>query len=191
MSASFKNGVAALRAFASGNIKPEDVRKFAASLRETKHRDPVLGVISAYLYRAVADFDNIRRMAFYYTLNSQPVPFDIVLLGEMKVRRKADGGFTVFVPSVEAGDQDAARGLPTYAFEATPAATGAVGGWCPWLGVGWDFVGEPREEWAVLVEGLPELAGTVERRGFTWFPEEQGRMLARRWGLTLATRHDG
>jgi hypothetical protein len=94
MSASFKSGVQALADFGSGRIEPGDLGKFAAGLREGKHRDPVLGVISAYLYRAVADFDNIRRMAFHYACNSQPVPFDIVLLGQMKVRRKPGGGLT-------------------------------------------------------------------------------------------------
>lgn len=189
MSASFKSGVQALTDFASGKIAPGDLAGFAASLRQSKHRDPVLGVISAYLYRAVADFDNIRRMAYYYAQTSQPVPFDIVLLGEMKVERKSGGGFTVDVPAVGEGDAHAARGLPTYAFKATSKAKGTVGGWCPWLGLGWDYVGEPRTDWAVLVEGLAELAGKVQRRGFTWFPKKQGRMLARQWGLGASTRH--
>ena len=188
--ASFKSGVQALTDFGAGRIAPADVGKFAAELRANKHRDPVLGVISAYLYRAAADFDNIRRMAYYYVCNAQPVPFDIVLLGEMKVRRKRGGGFTVVIPEVKARDEDAERGLPTYAFARTPADEGTVAGWCPWLGIGWDYVGEPRKEWAMLVEGLAELAGTVQRRGFTWFPKTEGRMLARRWGLDAATRHE-
>lgn len=190
MSASFRAGGQALADFASGKITPGDVDKFAAGLRENKHSDPVLGVISAYLYRAVADFDNIRRMAYHYVGTSQPVPFDIVLLGQMKVTRKAGGGFTVQIPEVGQGDEDAARGLPTYAFQSTPKAEGTVGGWCPWLGLGWDYVGEPREDWAVLVEGLGELAGKVQRSGFTWFPKKQGRMMAKQWGLGASTRHN-
>jgi hypothetical protein len=187
--ASFKSGVQALADFGSGRIGPGDVGKFAARLRESKHGDPVLGVISAYLYRAVADFDNIRRMACFYVESSQPVPFDIVLLGQMKVTRKPGGGFTVHVPAVEAVDEDEARGLPTYAFDSTPAVDGPVGGWCPWLGLGWDYVGEPREDWALLVKGLDKVAGEVQRRGFTWFPQEVGRKLAQRWGLTESKRH--
>jgi hypothetical protein len=189
MSASFRSGVQALADFASGRIAPGAVAQLAAGLRDGKHRDPVLGVICAYLYRAVADFDNIRRMAYHYAKNSQPVPFDIVLLGEMKVTSKAGGGFTVHVPAVEMGDKAAARGLPTYAFQQTPKVQGTVGGWCPWLGLGWDYVGEPREGWAVLVEGLADLAGNVQRRGFTWLPKKQGRMLAQQWGLATSTRH--
>lgn len=189
MSASFKAGGQALADFASGKIKPRDVGKFAADLRQSKHLDPGLGVISAYLYRAVADFDNIRRMAFYYVRNSQPVPFDIVLLGEMKVTRKAGGGFTVHVPEVRQGKKKEARGLPTYAFQSTPKAEGTVAGWCPWLGLGWDYVREPREDWAVLVDGLGDLARNVHRNGFTWFPKQQGRMLAKQWGLGASTRH--
>lgn len=182
MSAKFTNSVRTLADFASGQIAPGHVSEIAASLRYGKHRDPVLGVICAYLYRAIADFDNIRRMAYHYVNNAQPVPFDIVLLGQMKVVR-ADGGFTVHVPAVKQGDQHTAKGLPTYAFQPTPDIEGVVGGWCPWLGIGWDYVGEPRQDWAVLVEGLAELAGKVERRGFTWLPKKQGRMLARQWGL--------
>ncbi|UVK35717.1 hypothetical protein LHFGNBLO_006581 (plasmid) [Mesorhizobium sp. AR10] len=189
MSANFTSGVRTLADFASGQIVPGDVAQIAAGLRDGKHRDPVLGVICAYLYRAVADFDNIRRMAYYYVDNAQPVPFDIVLLGEMKVVRAAAGGFTVHVPAVKDGDEYAARGLPTYAFAQTPAIIGTVGGWCPWLGIGWDYVGEPRQDWAVLVEGLAELASKVQRRGFTWLPKQQGRMLARQWGLGTPMRH--
>ena len=188
MSASFRSVVQALADFASGRIAPGDLAQLAAGLRDGKHRDPVLGVICAYLYRAVADFDNIRRMAYHYVTNSQPVPFDIVLLGEMKVTRKA-GGFTVHVPAVQQGNKAAARGLPTYAYQQTPEVQGTVGGWCPWLGLGWDYVGEPREDWAVLVKGLARLAGKVQRRGFTWLPNKQGRALAKKWGLAASTRH--
>ncbi|WP_439486496.1 hypothetical protein [Blastomonas fulva] len=189
MSASFKRGVGTLGSFVAGRIAQDDIGRLAADLRDTKHRDPVLGVICAYLYRAIADFDNIRRMAYFYVANDQPVPFDIVLLGEMAVTADDEGMFTVHVPEVDQGKTGNARGLPTYAFEQTPRVEGRVGGRCPWLGFGWDYVADPRPSWAVLVEGLDRLAPSVERRGFTAFPKQLGRQLARAWGLRASIRH--
>lgn len=189
MSASFKRGVGTLGSFVAGKISQDDIDRLAADLRNTKHSDPVLGVICAYLYRAIADFDNIRRMAYHYVASGQPVPFDIVLLGEMAVTADEDGMLAVHVPEVDRRESGAARGLPTYAFEETPQVEGRVGGRCPWLGLGWDYVSDPRPAWAVLVEGLDKLAPSVARRGFTAFPKQSGRQLARAWGLRASIRH--
>lgn len=188
-SASFKRGVGTLGSFVAGKISQDDIDRLAADLRNTKHCDPVLGVICAYLYRAIADFDNIRRMAYYFVASGQPVPFDIVLLGEMAVTADEDGMLTVHVPEVDQRESGAARGLPTYAFEETPQVEGRVGGRCPWLGLGWDYVADPKPSWAVLVKGLKELARRVERRGFTAFPNDLGRQLASAWGLRASIRH--
>lgn len=189
MSANFKSGLEVLGDFASGSIAQSDVCKLAADLRDTKHSDPVLGVICSYLYRAIADFDNIRRMAYFYVMNAQPIPFDLVLLGEIPVTPVANGGFTVHVPAVREGSSADARGLPTYVFQRTPEVEGTVGGWCPWLGLGWDYVTDPRPEWAALVDGLAKLAPLIQRRGFTWFPEAHGRRLARKWQLGASLQH--
>lgn len=170
--------------FIEGKLLPEDIERLASSLRMGKHSDPILGVISAYLYRAIADFDSIRRMADFYRLNSQPVPFDIALLGEMPVRLR-DGKLVADIPAVPArkpGGMD----LPDYATRSTRGGEQVVGGLCPWLAAGWDYVAEPRHEWRDLVHGLDHFASAVPRMGFTKLPAVAGRELAEIWGLRKA-----
>jgi hypothetical protein len=180
----FKGALEAIADFAAGRIRAERVDELAGRLRYDKHNDPVLGAICAYLYRATADFDSIRRMAYFYALYGQPVPFDIALLGAMKVTREAKGALRLRVPAVEARkSRDRGPNLPKFVTQATPAQQGWIGGRCPWLGLGWDYVGLPRPEWAVLVDGLADHAGEVRRSGFTVLPKKVGMALAKSWGL--------
>lgn len=180
----YGQAVKAVADFAAGRLGVGSVDELAAMLRAGKHYDPVLGAICAYLYRAVADYANIRRMAYHYVDCGQPIPFDIALLGDMPVEKGGDGALILHVPEVEARPRQAgAANLPRYATRATPAATGVVGGRCPWLGIGWDYVGFVRDESAILVEGLAEHARNVPRRGFTLLSGESGRALAEAWGL--------
>jgi hypothetical protein len=46
--------------------------------------DPLVGVISAYLYDSIGDIDSIRQMAFYYAKAQQAIPYDIALLASLK-----------------------------------------------------------------------------------------------------------
>jgi hypothetical protein len=172
----------AIADFVAGKLGPADLDRLAARLRWAKHVDPVLGVISAYLYRATADFDSIRRMAYFYLAHEQPVPFDIVLLGQMPVRRGSTGALRVEIPPVEARAGGHA-GLPDFVTQETPSGTAKVGGRCPWLAIGWDYVADPRREWAPLVAGLAGYAHSVPRSGFTVLPAAAGRELAQRWRL--------
>lgn len=57
-----------------------DLFDLAATLREGKHQDPVLGVLAAYSYARAGAIDDIRRLAYYFVGKNQPIPFDIVLL---------------------------------------------------------------------------------------------------------------
>jgi hypothetical protein len=177
----FKTALEAIADFAAGRIGPERVDELAAGMRYGKHADPALGAICAYLYRAIADFDSIRRMAYFYAKRQQAVPFDIALLGAMKVTRKANGATRLDVPAVKARKRR--KGQPDFVTAATSAAQAGIGGRCPWLGLGWDYVGMPRPEWAALVDGLAEHAPEIRRSGFTVLPSETGRALAKSWGL--------
>ncbi|UVK96728.1 hypothetical protein [Pseudomonas sp. B21-048] len=177
----------ALRAiddFAAGRLRVDSLDQLAADLRHEKHADPMLGVICAYLYRATADYDNIRRMAYFYVAQGQAVPYDIALLGAMHVTREANGALRLHVPAVKAREprQDEPA-LPNYATQATPAVLARVGGRCPWLGLGWDYVKDPRSEWAALVDGLADHAAAVRRSGSTILPPKSARQLANVWGL--------
>jgi hypothetical protein len=180
----YKSALEAITDFAAGRIGADRLDELAAHLRSRKHADPALGVICAYLYRAIADFDNIRRMAYFYVEHNQPVPFDIALLGAMKVTRAAKGVPRLHVPAVKARKLQAGEARrPSFATVATPARQAWIGGRCPWLGLGWDYVGRPRPEAAALVEGLAEHATEVRRSGFTVLPAESGAALAKSWTL--------
>ena len=182
--AAFKTALDAIADFSAGRIGPERIDELAGRFRHEKHADPTLGTICAYLYRAIADFDSIRRMAYFYSYYGQPVPFDIALLGAMEVIREANGALRLHVPAVNARTpgQGGTR-LPEFVTQATPEAKASIGGRCPWLGLGWDYVGLARPEWAPLVDGLAGHAASVRRGGFTVLPNENGSALARSWGL--------
>jgi hypothetical protein len=180
----FRDALEAIADFAAGRIRAERVDELAGRLRYKKHNDPVLGAICAYLYRAIADFDSIRRMAYFYAFYGQPVPFDIALLGEMEVTREANGAPRLHVPAAEARKpRDGGPNLPGFVTQATPATHAWIGGRCPWLGLGWDYVGLPRPEWAALVEGLADHAREVRHSGFTVLPNKIGLALAKAWKL--------
>lgn len=177
--------VQAIDDFGSGKLDSRGVDLLAGNLRYLKHQDPVLGVLCAYLYRAVADFDSIRRMAFFYQSYNQPVPYDIALLGEMAVRRGDDGGFTLEVPEVAARPYAAGNGdLPNYVTRKTPAMRARIGGRCPWIGIGWDYVALAKPEFKALVEEIADYVSEVPRAGFTTLPEPVGRALVQTWHLT-------
>jgi hypothetical protein len=170
--------------FVAGRLQVDSLDRLAADLRHEKHADPMLGVICAYLYRAVADYDNIRRMAYFYVTQDQAVPYDLALLGAMQVTRSEQGNLRLSVPAVKAREsRQNAPSLPDYATQATPAVQASIGGRCPWLGLGWDYVNDPRPEWAVLVEGLAEHAAKIRRSGSTALPADSAQQLARHWGL--------
>jgi hypothetical protein len=170
--------------FVAGRLQVDSLDRLAADLRHEKHADPMLGVICAYLYRAVADYDNIRRMAYFYVTQGQAVPYDIALLGAMQVSRDEQGNLRLSVPAVKAREsRQNTPSLPDYATQATPAVEARIGGRCPWLGLGWDYVNDPRPEWAVLVEGLAGHAANVRRSGSTALPPDSAQQLAKDWGL--------
>lgn len=179
----YRRALKAMEDFAGGRLAVADMDRLAAQLRESKHVDPTLGAICAYLYAAMADFDSIRRMAYFYAEHHQPVPFDIALLGEMEVRERDQAKY-LLVPAVAARSADTARSeLPPYVTQPTPAVEVRIAGRCPWLGLGWDYVRDPRPPWASLVEGLADHATQARRGGFTSLPGDAARELARQWSL--------
>lgn len=180
----YKEAIAAISDFATGRLGAESITRIAYLIQLEKYADPMLSTISAYLFRAIADYDSIRRMAFFYALRDQPVPFDIALLGAMRVTRAGDGALCVHIPAVKAHDRSPqSRPLPPPFTQETRATTAPIGGRCPWLGLGWDYVMNPREEWAVLVESLQPYAKKVPRSGATVLQRGVAKALAENWKL--------
>ncbi|TYC62337.1 hypothetical protein FMN50_04860 [Rhodobacterales bacterium] len=182
LSASFGEALRLTTRFASGRLGPEDIKSIAVSLRKGKHSNPLQGVLAAYLYRAAADIASIRKMAFLYADRGQAVPFDIALLGDLAAKRSGSGELRLEIPAVPAR-QEAGEGLPDYVKRATPAARASVGGLCPWIGLGWDYVGLARAQAWELVERIVPCGQDVPRIGFTVLSEAAGRKLVADWNL--------
>ena len=171
----------AVAALEGGKLRARDATNIAADIRRMKHADPVLGVISAYLYDAIGDFDSIRRMAYFYIQHNQPIPFDIALLGQLKATRGKDGVLTVLVPAVKARKPRTTKEKPLeWTFAATPQAKGTVGGLWPWLRQGWTYL----DEWddfggALVLPELVELRGHLLNSRFTTLDAEGGKKVAK------------
>jgi hypothetical protein len=73
----------ALKGLSGGTLNAEDAAILAADMRYLKHADPMYGIVAAYLYNAIGDVSNIRRMCYYYHKNKQDVPFDIAMLAQL------------------------------------------------------------------------------------------------------------
>jgi hypothetical protein len=166
--------VAKLRA---GTLTGEKALTIASRIRRFKHVNPMLGVIAAYLYDAAGDRDSIRRVAWFYPMNEQPIPFDVALLAGLKGRRDLDGSIRLNIPPVPGRQPltDEERAHPEYFLNTTQFDEVLVAGGFPWL----------RQGWALLdVAALPvhpsvvEIASHVLPTPFTTLDEYGGAKLA-------------
>lgn len=168
----------------SGTLQADAATNFAVELRQSKHADPVLGVISAYLYDSINDIDSIRRMAYYYIQNRQPIPYDIALLARIEAEWR-DERLWVQVPAVsdrKPRTEDEQKFLWTY--EATPPGVGVVGGLWPWMRQGWASLEDYREDGSKLVSpDLPDLIPHLRRARFATLDATGARKLASMFNL--------
>jgi hypothetical protein len=142
-------------------------------------------VIAAYLYDVIGDLDSIRRMAYFYTLNNQPIPYDIAFMGMIPTERLGDGQLLAHVPAVPERTkrhQDR-EPLPSWVTRNTPAAGGLVAGRCPWLKQGWDHAASPEEVELPMVDGLAAERRHLKPSNFTVLNASGGQGLIQRWGL--------
>jgi hypothetical protein len=166
-----------------------DVMDVAVDLRQLKHVDPVLGVISAYLYDSIGDLDNIRRMAYYYARNGQPIPYDIALLAQLR-RSGRDNSLSARVPAVEAREprtkEERSHG---WTYSHTPETEGQIGGLWPWMRQGWAFLDDHvRTAGSSLVHPrLIALRNNLEVGRFTTFDSDGAQKLAKAFNLLKHT----
>jgi hypothetical protein len=128
----------ALDSLTKGQLRASDAARLAGQIRYTKHLDPMMGVIAAYLYNAAGDIENIRRMAYFYARYRQPIPFDIAMLGNLPMIQ-AKGGFVTEVPSVPA-TANLGEDLPQFTHMTTEAVNGSIAGVSPFLRIGWPYL---------------------------------------------------
>jgi hypothetical protein len=138
-----------------GSLRFDAVVNLTVKLREWKHVDPVLGVISAYLYDSIGDIDSIRRMAHFYAAIGQHIPYDVALLAQIEGSFQG-GELHVKVPAVARRDpRTPEEKQHSWAYLETPETQGPVGGLWPWMRQGWPFLDDLTDDESTLV--LPDL----------------------------------
>lgn len=165
----------------SGDLPPSDVSNVAAVLRMSKHGNPVVGAICSYLYDYAGDLENIRRMAYFYAASGQPIPYDIALMGELKLHRRGERYITQ-VPATEARP-DSSPDLPDYSKRATPKVVGEIAGFIPWLRQGWDFLDERSGLGTAVNRALLDLREHLHPETFTSLNPSGAKVLAGLWRM--------
>ena len=167
----------------SGRLEGEALRDFVVQVRLQKHNDPTLGAISAYFYESLGDVESLRQMAYYYIKHDQPIPFDIVVLAALPVRR-VDGKLVASVPATKPRPPLSEwERKHSWTFQATPADEGPVGGLWPWMRRGWAFLDDGPSDLIdpVLIEATKHLAPAR----FSTLRPEGAALLAERFGLAV------
>ncbi|HEX7930832.1 MAG TPA: hypothetical protein VF470_08015, partial [Sphingomicrobium sp.] len=165
---------------AAGSLTLNEASDLAVNLRMMKHVNPVLGVISAYLYDAVGDVDSIRRMAYFYVHHNQAIPFDIAFLADLGTQGSADGSLRAEVPALgERRPRTRNEGAVPWTTAATLKVEGPVAGRMPWMRQGWPHVASPtRAERMMMGEVLRVMPRLTSSR-FTTFDRDGGTQAAR------------
>ena len=175
----------AIVAMENGGLRADAATDLAVRLRQNKHQDPVLGVISAYLYDAIGDVDSIRRMAGYYVNERQPIPYDIALLALIPGEWRRDNQLWVQIPPVppRSPRTDAEANHP-WTHSRMGEKEGIVSGNWPWMRQGWTYLEAPFDVERTLIRpGLAELAQHLTRSRFTTLNAEGARRLINLFGL--------
>jgi|CXWL01.1.fsa_nt_gi hypothetical protein len=143
----------------------------AAQLRPFRHIDPVMGVLSAYLYARAEDRDSIRRVGAQFASLGQPVPFDVALLAELDLKAKGDL-LVADLPAVQARvPRTAAEEAVPQLFAATNPARVTIAGSFPWMRQGWGLLeGSSWEPSKILLNFL----GALEPAPFTTLSNDAG-----------------
>lgn len=175
----------ALSRLEQGGLRVEDTLDLAAELRQSKHADPVLGVICSYLFESIGDVESIRRMAYYYVRCDQPIPYDVALLAQLQGERRTDGLLWATVPAISSREPRTEReGRLEWLYSPTESVSGVVGGFWPWLRQGWAFLDDVNpESSALILPDIVEVADQVTSARFTTLSPTGGRHLANRFSL--------
>jgi len=171
-------------ALEQGALTPDRVADLAARIRTEKHVDPMLGVFAAYLYDSIGDVSSIRRMAYFYVQNHQPIPYDIAILAQIRGQQQGDR-LVARVPRVASRRprSDAERQY-SWTYQETLASEGVVGGAWPWLRQGWAFLADPTGSESTLMRpGLARLTNRLTRSRFPTFDSPGGHELAKLFNL--------
>jgi hypothetical protein len=178
---------AALAAMENGTLGMEVVTDFTTVLRQGKHRDPLLGVISAYLYDSIGDLSNIRRMGYYYFQNHQSVPYDIALLAQVPSEMRNDQLWIKIPAIARQNPRTPAESGLSWTYEKLDASEGPVAGFWPWMRQGWTYLSDPMDIENGLIRGpLANLTNNLSPGRFVMVDQAGGRILSEFFGLDIA-----
>ncbi|MEE4013418.1 caspase family protein [Roseibium sp. FZY0029] len=167
----------------AGRLSADQVDNIAAQLREMKHVNPTLGAISSYLYDYSGDIDSIRRMAYFYCLYGQAIPFDIAYMGLLPFHRNGPA-YATDVPSIAARSASPENDrLPEWVTRGTEPISGFVAGLWPWLRQGWEFVEEPENEEVIPAEHIRDVIPYLLPSQFTSFSRDGAEILIRKFHM--------
>ena len=158
----------------AAGLSATDAPEVAQRLRHSKHADPTLGVLAAWLHDAVGDIANIHRTAFFYAQQGEPIPFDIALLGRLPAKRDAKGVVHLQIPATEEAAHR--RREPDYMWRSTPATEGILAGAFPWMRQGWSRL-HPDGFTDLYPRGLSELSDHLLPAPFTSLDRTGGAAL--------------
>jgi len=165
----------AISALHAGTIAGEAASDLATRIRLWKHNDPILGVIASYLYAQVGDFESVRRIAWFYCYYNQPIPFDVALLGGLRLSRRGPL-LCADVPATSKRQlREAAEANQEFATVATPAVAGLVAGGIPWLRQGWSLLEDSGQ---TVLDALLEFTPGLTAALFTTLEPAAGAALA-------------
>ncbi len=163
----------------AGTLVTDAATDLAIELRMQKHFNPVLGVLSAYLYDAIGDTDSIRRMAYYYAAHHQEVPYDIAYLANLPTETNSENRLIVRLAALKARkprtDLEQAH---HWTFEATREATTGIAGSVPWMRQGWTYLIAPSDAERMMANGLVGFGTSLLSAPFTTLDRAAGRALA-------------
>lgn len=127
----------------SRDLHGKEALELAVGMRHSKHQNPILGVIAAYLYNSLGDIESIRKMAAFYAKRRQFLPFEIAMLGMIDCEADGSGEIIARVPETEAREARTEQEKQyTGYFGATKACSLPVVGRFPLLSVGWPLLGD-------------------------------------------------
>jgi hypothetical protein len=161
-----------------GPLAANAVFDYAVELRQEKHVDPVLGIVSAYLYDSIGDIESIRSMASYFVLKGQPIPYDLALLAQLRGALR-NGKLVAHVPKVkERKSRTESEERNPWSYSETPEVDGKVSGFWPWMRQGWAFLDDPSDDGSTMVlKSVSKLIPFVRAGRFTALSPQGGAQL--------------
>lgn len=168
----------------AGTLNIEEASDLAIPPRMMKHANPVLGVLSAYIYDGIGDTESIRRMAYFYVQHHQAIPYDIAFLANAQSRMNGKGELEVDIPAVAGRMPRTEREKQfDWTTQNTPAVTGLVAGLNPWMRQGWPYLPSASAQERMMAHNILPLIGAATSARFTTLVAEGGKAMIAQFGL--------